>query len=119
MTKEFEARFDLRVDADLKERFQKYCQSKNIKMSDAGRESLATYIDSRTFIYTLIENLQNTQFFDKFTTFYEDLPADIKKALERIIGPEEEKLVKETPPQLLKNVKVMTKQGQKVLRKLL
>jgi hypothetical protein len=119
MNKEFKARFDLRVDRSLKDRLSMYCKSKSIKISDAGREALSTYIDYRMFVNAVIENLQNPEFYVNFTVFCSSLPDDIKKPLEKLIGPEEEKLVLSTPKQLLKNIKVMTKQGQRTLKKLL
>lgn len=119
MNSELEARFDLRVNRDLKEKLTRYCEATGIKLSDAGRESLAAYIDYRMFVNSIIENLQNPEFYVNFTLFCSSLPDDIKKPLERLIGPEEEKLVLSTPTQLLKNIKVMTKQGQKALKKLL
>jgi len=35
------------------------------------------------------------------------------------VGPEEDKLINETPPQLLKNLKVITKSHREILEKLL
>lgn len=116
MNKELGARFDLRVDDDLKDRFKKYCKYKKINLSDAGRDALGTFIDSRMFVENLIESLQDHTLYDGIVQSFQDLPENVRKPLERLLGPEEEKLVNSTPHPLLKNVKVMTIQGFRALK---
>ena len=116
MNKEFEERFDLRVEKALKDKFKKYCKSKKINLSDAGRDALETFIDSRMFIENLIESLQDHALYADIVRSFQALPENVRKPLERLLGPEEEKLVNKTPHPLLKNVKVMTTQGLRALK---
>jgi hypothetical protein len=103
----------------LKERFRGYCSKNNITLSDAVRDALNTYPFYKTFIEAIVENIQDPKFFRKFKSFYEFLPLDIKKLFDNLVGPEEDKLINETPPQLLKNLKVITKSHREILEKLL
>lgn len=119
MSKEFEARFDLRVDLLLKKRFKKFCKDNDIKLSEAGREAIALYLHNKTLVNTLIENLQDTKFFMEFFKFYQGSPTDIQEAFSDLLGPAEEQLIKNTPPQLLRNIHVVTKRGKEALEKLL
>jgi len=119
MTKEFESRFDIRVNASLKKQFQKVCKDNNLTLSYGARDALDIFIYFRPFVNALIENLQDPSFFDIFITFYNSMPSTVQKTFDDLFGPEEEKVVKETPPQLLKNIKVVTKKGNKALKKLL
>jgi hypothetical protein len=119
MNKELEARFDLRVNKNLKDKFIRYCKSKKLTLSDAGRDALTTYVFSKTLIDTMVINLQNPSFFKDFNNIYPVLPEDLKNALNNLLAPEEEKLVKSTPPQLLNSVNVITDRGQKALKRLL
>jgi hypothetical protein len=119
MNKELEARFDLRVNKNLKDKFIRYCKSKKLTLSDAGRDALMSYVYSRTFVDTMIINLQNPPFFKEFNSIYFILPEDLRNALNNLLAPEEEKLIKSTPPQLLNSVNVITDRGQKALKKIL
>jgi len=117
MKKELEARFDLRIDASLKEQFREFCDKKGIKLSKGGREALLAYVRQKTLISSIIENNQNPIFFKKFNTAYDTLPNPVKELLNDILGTEEENIVNLTPPQLLKNTRVITLRGRKALNK--
>jgi hypothetical protein len=119
MNKELEARFDLRVNKSLRDKFIKFCKSKEMTLSDAGRDALITYTSSKALIDAIIVNLQNPSFFKDFSRIYPGLPEDVRNALNNLLEPEEEELIKNTPPQLLKNVNVITNKGQKALKKML
>lgn len=115
---EYNDRLDLRVNGDHKEKFRDFCKKQNITLSDAGREALDIYMDSRTFIAAIIENIQDPPFFKIFKKFYEAIGPDIKNPFNKLLGPEEEKLIKSTPPQLLRNVRVVTPSGKKAIQNL-
>lgn len=117
MAKDYGARFDIRVEPELKKAFQEFCKQKRLKISDAGREALGEYINSIKFRDAFLEHLQDIDFYRNFSTFYEILPDPFKKDFEDFLGPEEESLVNRTPKQLLGILKVITIQGQKALDK--
>jgi len=119
MNNEYEARFDLRVNKNLKDKFTKFCKLKKLKLSDAGRDALTMYAPSKAFIDAMVDNFQDPSFFEYFNKIYPNLPEDIRSAINNLLGPEEEKLIKSTPPQLLKNVNIITESGRKILKKLL
>lgn len=116
MGKDFKDRLDLRVDPDLKIRFREYCDKNNITLSDAIRDALTTYEIYREFIGATIEDIQNPDFYNKFKRFLESLSPSMSKPLEMLLGPEEERLIKETSPRLLKNIRVVTQMGKKALK---
>ena len=60
---EYNDRLDLRVNGDHKEKFRDFCKKQNITLSDAGREALDIYMDSRIFIAAIVENIQDPHFF--------------------------------------------------------
>jgi hypothetical protein len=115
MSKEFEARFDLRVGVTLKRRFKKFCAEHNLKLSDAGRDAITQFLNHKNFVDSIIEQLQTPEFFDTFNAFYTKCPDKVRESFGDILGPAEEKLVKGTPPQLLRTLKVVTKKGQRAL----
>lgn len=119
MSKEFEARFDLRVDMILKKKLNKFCKDNNITLSDAGREAIALYLHNKAFVNTLIENLQDTDFYTLFCKFFHESPIGVQEALSELVGPAEEQLVQSTPPQLLRSIHVLTKRGKEALEKML
>lgn len=111
-TKKLQDRIDLRIDRPLKIEFSKFCKDKNIKLSQAGREALLIYIRFKIFSDKLLEGIQNPDLYEKFNIFYDAMPTSLKKAFNELMGSEEEKLIESTPPQLLKNLKVITITGQ-------
>lgn len=117
MNKEYRARFDLRVEPELRNLFQEYCKEKKLTISDAGREALEIYVSTKKFKESFLEYIQNPEFFSGFNAFYENLPCDIKNEFEEFLGPEEEKLVAKTPKQLLKVLRVVTNRGQKAIER--
>lgn len=112
-------RLDLRIDPDLKNRFRGYCSNNGISLSDAVRDALDTYPFYKSFIEAIVENIQDPKFFKKFKAFYEILPLDLRNLFDILMEPEEKKLIKETPSQLLKNLKVITKSHKEFLERLL
>lgn len=113
---EYNDRLDLRLNEEHKEKFREFCKKNKLTLSDAGREALDIYMDSKTLIAALVENIQDPSFFKLFKKFYESLGSDIKDPFDKLLGPEEEKLIKETPPQLLRNVRIITPLGKKALQ---
>lgn len=113
---EYNDRLDLRLNGDHKEKFREFCKKHNITLSDAGREALDIYMDSRTFITAIVENIQDPKFFKIFKKFYDALVPDIKEPFDNLLGPEEEKLIKEAPIQLLRGIRVVTPTGKKALK---
>lgn len=109
------SRFELRINTDLKRKFNKFCKDQNINLSEAVRQAITGYMSSKPFIYSLIEYLQDQRFYDSFVQFYITLPSELKLKLDELLGSEEETLVMKAPPQILKNVKVITNRGNKAL----
>lgn len=116
-TKKLQDRIDLRIDQKLKVEFSRFCKDKNKKLSQAGRDALITYMQFNVFRDMLLGDIQNPDLYEKFSSFYDTMSAPLKKMFNELIGSEEEKLIESTPPQLLKNVKVITLKGQKALSK--
>jgi hypothetical protein len=109
------ARFELRIDTDLKRKFKKFCKDKEINLSEAVRCAITEYLGNKVFAYSLVEHLQDSTFFESFNNFYHTLPKDLRINLDELLGSEEEELVAKTPPQLLKNIKVITDRGNEAL----
>jgi hypothetical protein len=118
MAKEFESRFDIRVDTSLKEQFKKVCEENNQTLSEGVRNALDIFICFKPFVNSLIESLQNPLYFTAFYTFYNSVPFSVKKTFDALLWPEEEKMLKKTPKQLLKSINVVTEKGREMLKEL-
>lgn len=116
MGKELKDRIDIRIDSGIKEGFKNFCTKNELTLSDAVRDALINYQVSKTFVRSLVEDLQETFFYDNFNKFLRTLPRKTRYALEDLIGPEEENLITETSPRLLKAIKVVTPLGKEALK---
>lgn len=116
MGNDLKDRIDIRIDANLKEEFKDFCTKNEFTISDAVRDALVSYQKSKVFVETLVENLQEADFYNNFEAFLKSLSKDTRKAFEALLSSEEETLIKETSPRLLKNIRVVTPVGKAILK---
>lgn len=116
------SRIEVRVDPEFKNEFIRYCKRNKENTSVVARKALQQAVnfgDFKTHLFELLHNYPEAKFhFEKFLHLTHKNSHEVGMWFEDLLGPEEKKLIENTPPIFLAGLQevVVTQFGKTALK---
>lgn len=119
MPKKFNDRIELRIDSELKKKLDIYAGQNEKSQAEVIRDALSQYLQLEPFKDILWKSLENKSFCVSFQRFLKSAPPKVNSFFEEYWGREEERIIKETPGNVLWSLElaISTKRGIKAFKK--